>query len=415
MSEGAILPYARIPDAPGIYVCGCLERWVSIHLQAVRALNLAWALRVKATSGAVSAGARVCVIGGGFAGLSVAAGLGRGGAEVTLLEQNQVLLGAQRKNRVRWIHPHIHEWPRAGALDPRAGLPLLDWTAGLSADVAASVLAGFEAETRRSGIEVVLGAKPVVLGPGPTVGWSGRAPVAFDAVVLALGVGIEKSFGNLPLRSYWADEDIATVKDGPRRHHLVTGIGEGGVIDALYLRLGNFSHAEIARTLEASAGMREVEAALLDIEGEIAGMTDDAANALLSERYGALRVPAGVDEKLRARARPDTRVTLNGPEPFPLAARADVLNRFLIARLVAVGELDYVPGKVESIAIGDGGVGYRAEIAGKTFGFDEVNIRHGTVPAMRTAFPELWDRYQPARMRLPHLTPEPFWPPGFFE
>src|ERR1700759_3651103 len=49
----AILPYAVIPDTPGTYVCGCLERWVSIHLQAVRALNLAWALPLAAP-------ARVC-------------------------------------------------------------------------------------------------------------------------------------------------------------------------------------------------------------------------------------------------------------------------------------------------------------------------------------------------------------------
>lgn len=401
MSLEKILPYALVPDSPGVYVCGCFERWVSIHLQAVRALNLAWALR---ESGRVGAGARVCVVGGGFAGLAVAAGLGRGGAEVTLLEQHGALLDTQRRNHVRWIHPHIHEWPRPGALEPRAGLPILDWTAALSADVAAEVLGGFEAERRRSRIDVVTGARP------------GKLPEGYDAVVLALGVGVEKSFGDLPLRSYWADDSIATIGAGPARHHLVTGIGEGGVIDALTLRIGGgagFNHAEIARAIDAVPGMDAVRAELLAIEASIEGMTDEQANAALHARYGALAVPAAVDAWLRARMRPDTRVTLNGPEAFPLAARADILNRFLVGRLVALGEMTYVAGKIGSI-VADAG-GYRATLDdGTTMSFDEVNIRHGTVPSLRAAFPEVWESYYPARILLPHLTPEPYWPDGYY-
>jgi len=394
-----ILPYALVPEVPGVYVCGCFERWVSIHLQAVRAFNLAWALR---ETGRIAAGARVCVVGGGFAGLAVAAGLGRGGALVTLMEQHGALLDTQRRNHVRWIHPHIHEWPRPGAMEARAGLPLLDWTAGLSADVAAQVLDGFAAETRRSHIEVLTGARP------------GGLPEGYDAAVLALGVGVEKSFGDLPLRSYWADDSIASIKDGPARHHLVTGIGEGGVIDALTLRIGGFSHAEIARAIDAVPGMDAVRAALLQIEASIEDLPDDRANAVLHEHYGALPVPPAVDELLRARMRRDTRVTLNGPEAHPLAARADILNRFLIARLVALGEMTYVPGKIASIVTD--GAGYRATLDdGVAMSFDEVNIRHGTVPSLRAAFPDVWERYHPARIRLPHLTPEPYWPAGYYE
>src|SRR5262249_19908079 len=183
--------------------------------------------------------------------------------------------------------------PRDGALEPRAGLPILDWTAALSADVAAQVLDGFAAERRRSRIEVVTGARP------------GGLPEGFDATILALGVGVEKSFGDLPLRSYWADDSIATVKDGPARHHLVTGVGEGGVIDALTLRIGGFNHAEIARAIDAVAGMDAVRAALLAIEADIEGMADERANAVLHSRYAALPVPNAVDAGLRARMRRD--------------------------------------------------------------------------------------------------------------
>jgi hypothetical protein len=399
----AILPYALIPDTPNVYVCGCYERWVSIYLQAVRALNLSWAL---IESGRIQRGARVCVVGGGFAGLTMAAGLGRAGVRVTLLERNRALLATQRDNRVRSIHPHIHEWPRPGALEPRAGLPLLDWHAGLSADMAAEVLDGFAKEVARSAIEVRTAVGAVDLTEGPRI--SGEP---FDAVVLALGVGLEKSFGALPLRSYWADDTIARIGDGAARSHLVTGIGEGGVIDALYLCLAGFSHASIAAELAAIEAMRPIEEELLAIEREIERRSDEEANQILHARYRALQVPSDVDALLMSRARHDTHVTLNGPEAHPLAARSDVLNRFLISRLVSLGKIAWLPGKIADVTAGfevtlDGGTHHR---------FDEVHIRHGTVPSMKLAFPALWDRYLPARQRLPHLTPEPMWPAGWWD
>lgn len=405
-----VFPYAVVPDHPGIYVCGCFERWVSIYIQGVRGLNLAWGLM----EGRVRAGDAVCVIGGGFSGLAVAAGLARRGARVTLVERNPELLQAQRRNRVRWIHPHIHEWPRAGSRVARAGLPLLDWDAGLSADVAARVLDAFLAEAARAPIEVVTGAPSVGLAPGPAVAVGDGAARPYAAAVLALGLGVEKSFGALPLRSYWGDETIAEPRPGPPRHHLVTGIGEGGVIDALYLRLVGFSHAEMADRLAEIPRMRGVEAELVHVEEQIAALPDDAATRLLGERYADLRVPPEVDALLAGRARRDTRVTLNGPEPVPLAPRADVFNRFLVSRLVALGELRYLPGKIE--AIDGAGDGYDVRLAdGSRHRFDAVSIRHGTVPALRSAFPEVWDSYYPARNRLPHVLPAPAWPDGFFD
>jgi hypothetical protein len=405
----AILPYAVVPGMPRIYVCGCFERWVSIYLQAVRALDLGWAL---VESGRIAPGARAAVVGGGFAGLTMAAALGRKGVSVTLIEQNPQLLQTQRNNRVRSIHPHIHEWPRAGSLEPRAGLPLLDWRAGLSAEMAQEILTQFEAEVARSHIAVETGAKPVVLDED-RLSWRGGAAERFDAVILALGVGIEKSFGALPLRSYWSDEHIADIGTSVQRH-LVTGIGEGGVIDALYLKLARFSHGELATQLSEIDGMRAVEAELCAIEAEVERMDDLAANHALWQRYGALPVPPAVDELLRARLRDDTRVTLNGPEPHPLAARADVLNRFLISRLVTIGALEYRAGKISDLA--PDGAGFVATLDnGARLAFDQVEIRHGTVPSLKAGFPAVWERYQPVRARLPHRVPEPLWPDGWFD
>jgi hypothetical protein len=166
---------------------------------------------------------------------------------------------------------------------------------------------------------------------------------------LALGVGIERTFGALPLASYWADDDVATITDGPVRHHLVTGIGEGGVIDALYLRVADFSHVGTAGVLAKIEGMAAIEADLLAFEDTISELDDAEANARIWAHAQQIRVPLAVDDWLRARLRADTRVTLNAPEPHALASRADILNRFLIGRLLAIGGLQYVSGRIADI------------------------------------------------------------------
>ncbi|MGV3620616.1 MAG: FAD-dependent oxidoreductase [Archangium sp.] len=385
-------PYAEVPGMPHVYVCGCFERWVSIHLQEIRGLNLAWAL---AKERGVK---RVTVVGGGFAGLACAAGLSRLGVKVTLIERANELLATQRNNHVRFIHPHIHHWPREGCLSTVAELPMLGWNAGLSSAMAKEVLDGFEAEAKN--IDVQLGVKSVDLAQHETV-------------VLALGVGIEKTFGSLPLRSYWADEDIAVEHHGFVRHHLVTGLGEGGVIDTLYLRLKSFSHQRFAETFATIPGMKEVERKLLEFEDEIASLDDVAANERIFNFSNALDVPREVDDFMSANLRTDTRVTLNGPEKFPLAARADIFNRFLISRLLALNAIQYVPGKIT--AVEEDGIGWIATLeSGATLGCDEVNVRHGTVPSLKTAFPEVWERYAPVRAKLPHLVPGPQWPADAF-
>lgn len=406
-----VLPYSLVPGHPGVFVCGCFERWVSIQLQATRGHNLAWAL---VETQRLRPGQRAAVIGGGFAGLAAAASLGRKGIQVTLFERAPCLLATQRDNRTRWIHPHLHEWPRPGSRNSRAGLPLLDWHAGLAADMAAEVLSAFEVEVKRSGIVVELSSTVALSGEEERVRVRrAQSDEAFDAAVLALGVGVEKSFGALPLASYWSDADIGTVRVGPLRHHLVTGIGEGGVIDTLYLRLAGFSHAELADRLAEVEGMAAIEAELLIIEDELQGRTDVDANAHLHARHAALRVPPAVDALLQRRLRSDTRVTLNGPEAFALAPRADLFNRFILSRLLRLPGLDYVAGAVEDVTAQ--GEGWQVRLGGgRVLHVDRVNVRHGTVPSLAAAFPEIWAAYAPVRRALPHLTPRPAWPEGYF-
>src|SRR5688500_9311081 len=112
------LVQCRAPGWPGVYVLGCFEKAVSIYLQQVRALNLVWTLN---HAGTVGPGARIAVVGGGFAGLTFAVAAARLGASVWLYERQPTLLTYQRDNHTRHLHPHIHEWPREGAQRDEAG------------------------------------------------------------------------------------------------------------------------------------------------------------------------------------------------------------------------------------------------------------------------------------------------------
>ncbi len=135
----SILDGFEVPGHRNWYSIGFGESRVTVFSQQVRALNLAWALR---ESGAVGVGP-VIVIGGGAAGLSVAAGLAHGGVRVTVLERERELLPLQRNCSKRHLHPHIFDWPNELSENTRADLPLLDWRAGTASDVARAIESGF--------------------------------------------------------------------------------------------------------------------------------------------------------------------------------------------------------------------------------------------------------------------------------
>jgi NAD(P)-binding Rossmann-like domain len=82
------------------------------------------------------------IIGGGFSGLSAAAGLlkKRVDAKITIFEELDTLLPLQQGCDSRWLHPHIYDWPGDGSEVTAAYLPVLNWTAARASDVVVQVL-----------------------------------------------------------------------------------------------------------------------------------------------------------------------------------------------------------------------------------------------------------------------------------
>src|SRR5262249_30190419 len=125
-------------------VLGCFARYVTIYAQQVRALNLIDCL---AKSGVLSARSKLAVVGGGLAGLTAAsAAVRRGVTDVVVFEKESQLLRLQASSLQRYIHPHTYDWPAAGALEDDAGLPVMNWRAGLAQLVVADLLKDWQKE-----------------------------------------------------------------------------------------------------------------------------------------------------------------------------------------------------------------------------------------------------------------------------
>ena len=267
ISAANVVDHMQVED--GLYVLGCFERRVTLLSQQVRALNLVHSLRAQ---GLLEHGSSIAVIGGGVAGLTAAAGAARLGCEVTLLERGDATLHLFRGNHTRWLHPNLYDWPKDESDREDAGLPLLDWRAGLADNVVRQIQAAWEALPELGHITVHTGVEIADLGSGSprrlTWNASGHKTGKFALVILAVGFGLERRVaGVLPL-SYWDHDNLHQASRTGATRVLISGTGDGGLIDLLRVRLRDFQHDQVLATLLASPALTPVKARLLAIENE---------------------------------------------------------------------------------------------------------------------------------------------------
>jgi len=131
---------ALVAGFPKLYVVGSNHRLITLFSQQVRAINLVQALLEEKK---VAPEARICIVGGGVAGLTAAAFAMEKGLEVSLYEQESEPLSVQAQCKGRWIHPHIYDWPDPESLTDRADLPVLSWSADYAHRVIYQIRAGW--------------------------------------------------------------------------------------------------------------------------------------------------------------------------------------------------------------------------------------------------------------------------------
>jgi len=248
--------------ADNIYVLGCLEKGLTIYTQQVRALNLVWSMIGAAETASLQ---RVAIVGGGFAGLTAAAGLLKKGVpHVSIFERHAALCPLQKGSDIRWVHPRIYEWPDEESELPTAALPILNWNAGRASDVVMEILNGWRDIVRsiapNQKIEEYTNVKHLRVTETLDIEWVGEklGPQTtnntgyrekFSAVILAVGFGMDSA--TVP---YWRNEQLGQPEMGlGRRVYLVSGHGDGGLVDLFRIRIAGFRQDRILADLFSKA------------------------------------------------------------------------------------------------------------------------------------------------------------------
>ncbi|CAG0961339.1 MAG: NAD(P)-binding protein [Rhizobiaceae bacterium] len=353
LNPADIIAGTRIVARPGVYVLGFYDTRITFYSQQVRALELAHALWHEHL---LPANARVAVVGGGAAGITLAAGLAlQGGTDVHLFEKAQRLLPLQGDSQRRRLDPHIYDWPNPDADHELAELPVLDWRSGPARDVRYAVLREFGEVRLATADRLTIRERHQVTAVTPQAGrflvnfereavGGGResASQEFDIVVLAIGFGIENRFA-LPgteTASYWHDAGIPGVEiDGnPRPTFLVSGNGDGGLIDLIAAASATFRHDNIVRGIAQRPGVQALRDALLAIDtealaAEAMGQGFDFL-AAYDVTIGAQVEALGLVDQMQEQLRAGVQLFFQTREPELLSIKTARLNRLAVYLLI---------------------------------------------------------------------------------
>lgn len=377
-----VLEWMSQPQQEGPYVLGCFGNQVTFFRQQCRAFNLIWALF---STGRLQAGNSVAVIGGGLAGMTTAAAAMSKGCKVTLFEKTGQLMGLQRDNRTRYIHSGLNDWPEVSLDETIAtDLPFLNWYASDSAIVFREVLHEWES----FGIEPLLNHEVTDIvrrESGFLVTWNPNfGQENFDRVVLAVGFGEEKEHPPVPFRSYWEDDSLhqGASRRGRQMRFVVSGCGDGGLIDALRLCLRDFNHRRFLHELVQRPEVQAAQADLLKIDSEARSLPPDDVPVFMLKSYRRLGFKASLMEWMKSQLRDEDEVvvTLHDRHYSPLGLRSARINRLGVFLLIQSNRIQFHRGEIGVAYLPNGkpratiNPGYQSPI---TIDCDQVIVRHG--------------------------------------
>ncbi len=378
-------------DLPRCYQIGSFARRITLFSQQVRAFNLAWALLA---SGTVTNKDSVAVIGAGLAGLTVATALAIKGIQVILYERAAEVLHLQRGNRIRYLHPTIIDWPKESQYEYK--LPYLNWFPGYSDEVAEQILRQWRL------VEHLVTVKPFHDVKKVRRTTNNQLELLFsdngdqqthDLVVFCVGYGFERKLDGIPWRSYWQNDYLnQSVLIKQKRRFLICGCGDGGLTDALRLKIRDFDHgaflvdvsrsycdriatdlcmielfAERLRKSELGQGKSEIEVETL-------------IRQFLQSEYERKNLPSAFTKHLTGLERKDTEVTINNHGPSYLSLNSAIINRIAIHALVKSNAIEYLPGSPSLARTNpDGSYLMRIQHGNDTVEreYDEVIVRQG--------------------------------------
>jgi hypothetical protein len=426
MTDSEVLEGSKVPGFDHVFVVGSHDSRVTFFSQQVRALNLVDALL---NVDGLANRWRFAIVGGGAAGLTTAAALALEvpNAVVHLFDREQEMMHLQSACWKRNLHPHIYDWPKPSATSNHADLPVLDWSAGPAAKVAKGISQTFSQinsilpELRFRAWHTVTsieraGSDYLVRYVDESSGSPGKSGSAtYNAVFLTVGFGPERvTFPQFPPRAYWSDAGVPERSKNAIAGNrvLVTGNGDGGLIDLAAVCLPNMDHSELIRFVATYPHIAILHDPLLKIEREALGMPAattrfdfvQAYERELSEGLEDLGLLTEIADRLRRRAA----VYFHTLDPEVLQPKSSILNRFIVFLVLKTSErcghptIRHVSGPLKVLPNAPTG---SPEIAGRywfdagseAFGVDEVIVRHGPEVGLAfSGFTEIGQKYKAA-------------------
>lgn len=396
-----ILKTAKVLDRKGlVYSIGSFGGRVNFYAQQNRALNLVWALyedgQLRPAEDAVA------VIGCGVTGITLAAGLVALGCRVDVFESGDASIHRQVETQHRMAHPTINYWPDV-APDLTTTLPFLEWHFGQCDKVADSLLVQFEElranyEAGKEDVSQILvgvtadkiievAAKLVMVKTG------GDHEKVYRLAIIAVGFGKESPqapYDADPYKTpeYWASDDVEKDRNaGTYTYHIVSGAGDGGLIDALRVAHPDFDHGRLAFEVAAALYDERCDQRVVELikKGEKVAADAKTHNALALEAVYAEAAGlitddpayAEIHEKLWASLKKFKRLVYvtDHKLPVPFSRNAAPIHKLMMAHAKRNSRVEYATGPV--VEEGDNfSIGGQRLPKAKT----KVIIRHGANP-----------------------------------
>lgn len=389
---------SRVPYNERIYAIGPFAGRVSFSSQQRRAFSLVCDIDNDLRTGGDRNGLNgkdVAIVGSGIAGitaaLTVAALKGRAYIFEQTPETSGKLMSTIRDAIHRDAHPTLNFWPQED-IEPFTRFPVLNWHEGTCADVASAIATQFEEFLDGdigARIEIVNGCKiqSVTHDDGK---WTldqifedsadkRHVGYAYDVVLLATGFGEEVTSVTANSPSYWDARNnpvsaIALSARLPIDHYIVSGTGDGGLIEALHLLLksrrpGNIDDDTIAFLLddsfrdeiskvERTAFLYRSDRLLHEPKLNPDKIADDVASYMWNEynRIVSKKVPQRAIDRIKQDRSEVRKVTLLGRRPFPMELSSSPYHRILTTIAIRQEWIDYIQTKKTEVSEAKGTV-----------------------------------------------------------
>jgi len=295
----ASLVASRLPGQRRAYVIGPFANRVNFASQQRRALNLIWAINEDFVASGFQQGVRgkdIAIVGAGLSGLTASLGLASFQASSWIFEKADRPLETMLEAKHRNIHPSINYWPYE-PIDPSTYLPFFNWHYDTCPNVLETILEEWKRLSSHlpSCKDVVTGCTVdsfKMEGQKWRINATRKSGAAldkelFDAVIVATGFGSEAFADNSDKISYWdfakdpirkiAAWDEKEASENGFAHHIISGSGDGGVIEVFRLLFHAFKAGGLETSLAAlMSDISDLPSAIRSIERDIQKEVSDA-------------------------------------------------------------------------------------------------------------------------------------------